>query len=79
MVSCVSGAEVVAITDAKNWDKRTQLGTSGKEKKGQLNQGQRRQKDKNRQRKGTSAENSLACRKENGGEKIPSSLLNYYT
>lgn len=68
MVSCVSGAEVVARTDAKSWDKRTQSGTSGREKEGQLNQGQRRQKDTNGQRKGTSAENSSACRKENGGE-----------
>lgn len=51
MVSCASGAEVAAITHTRSWDKRTQLCESGEEKEGQLNQGQRRQKDKNRQRK----------------------------
>lgn len=53
-----------------------QLRRSGKEKEGQLNPSQRRQKDKIRQRKGTFAEDSFVCRKKNGGEKRPPSLLN---
>jgi len=53
-----------------------QLSTSRREKNEEVNQEEKvKRKGKNRQREGTFAENSLICKKENGGEKRTSSLL----